>query len=225
LLRIATQLVCAAQLNWRYLFSFILFLLWCFFSFELVKYFNNVLLQCTFLSDSPSTAAKNTSAVIRRTGSVSRTSDYNIALSAAAGAAAARGSSLYLDDYADELVEDDDQDDEGNSKSSGSQNSETESEIEDDICNTEIAVSSERVFFRLPAPNLKDTEVEAPAQPNGESPNQTIKDSSTGANAQHNLKLEAGIVDYCVVLGKIFFVNSMLLFFEEIMYCFGELLY
>ncbi len=143
-------------------------------------------MQCNFTSTDSIT--KNASAMaVRRTGSVRHGSEYN--------ANGSRGS-MYFDDYIDEVVEDEEEEEDSDDSEDGTSSGFGSFTKKSD---------PERVFV----PNL-------PVGPNGKafgSPQKAAeaKTSSTAATAGSEeekrqedgagVKLLAGIIDYCVVLG------------------------
>lgn len=157
--------------------------------------------QCNFASDTAA-SNKNASAVIRRTASAARHgSEYNNA--------ASRGS-MYFDDYVDEMVEDEEDASEDDSSRS--------SDAFDDF-NHESEPSRERVFVRVAANKslnsspVKQSELHhAEAQQEhktleqgGEGGVSGGTDSAVGDEKKEdgsNVKLETGLIDYCIILGE-----------------------
>ena len=170
--------------------------------------------QCHFASEAP-TGNKNSSAIIRRTASAARHgSEYNNSNNATGtGGTAASRTSMYFDDYVDEVVEDD-----GEDMSQSGDSEDNSSDDFDNMHDSALEPTKERVFVRTPnksvAANVSvHVDVDGDHSPGpGASIQGVTSSSSSPAPAENggsskkedgsNVKLEAGIVDYCVVLGE-----------------------
>lgn len=134
--------------------------------------------QCNFSSAESATAKPGTSAAIRRTGSTARhNSEYNYN--------ASRGS-MYFDDYVDEVVEDEEEE--------GS-NSDSDYASSDGFDSVHKKADPERVFLRN-VPHLGGT-FGSPSKLDDSMEQEGEEKKEDGSD----VKLKAGIIDYCVVLG------------------------
>ena len=110
---------------------------------------------------------------------------------------------MYFDDYVDELVEDEEDECEGESDSSSL-----------DFDDVESAVPSrERVFLRLPTARSSATmhdaaklplqqQVDSPERSTGHNLDSDTDKAEKKEEEGSNVRLEAGLVDYCVMLGQ-----------------------
>lgn len=103
--------------------------------------------------------------------------------------------SMYFDDYVDEVVEDEDDASEADSSHS--------SDDYDDF-NHEAEPSRERVFLRVAAnKSLTGSPAKhADEQKDHEFVGQTGASSAEKKEDGSNIKLETGLIDYCIILGE-----------------------
>lgn len=164
--------------------------------------------QCNFASEA-AVSNKTGSTMIRRTGSVARHgSEYN-------SNGASRGS-MYFDDYVDEMVED---------EADASEDDSSHSSNDYDDFNHESEPSRERVFVRVAATANNKSANTSPvkhSESHQEVKNHDFGDDDVSSAIIHdgkgqatageeeegkkedgeNVKLETGLIDYCIILGK-----------------------